>query len=415
VTDSSQPGLTFFGRLVRRPGVWIVLVLAAAAVVILVWRARPPVVSTVVLGRSDLEQHLVASGRVWVPTRVQISAQLPGLVVAVAAIEGQRVKSGELLVQMDDTEARAAVDQYKAAVGQSRARVDQLKRVGAIVATQSLREAETNLGQAEATVARTIKLAAAGAVTRVELDNSRRDLERARAQRAAAEAQQIASSPLGADSRLALTTLMQAEAQLAGAQARLTQAQLVARQDGVVLTRAVEPGDVVQPGRTLMTIAADGETELVFEPDERNLADIRLGQRGRAAAYAYPQQVFDAEVSYIAPSIDPQRGSVEVRLRVPDAPAFLKPDMTVSVDLTVAKKSQAAVLPSAAVRAGTSSEPWVLAVENGKLVRRPVSLGLRGDGTLEITAGLDGGAEVVLPDGRRLNPGQRVRTAPEGD
>ena len=61
-------------------------------------------------------------------------------------------------------------------------------------------------------------------------------------------------------------------------------------------------------------MAADGDVQLVFQPDERNLAWIRLGQKARASADAYPQQVFDAEVSYIAPSIDPQRGSVEVRL-----------------------------------------------------------------------------------------------------
>ncbi len=65
---------------------------------------------------------------------------------------------------------------------------------------------------------------------------------------------------------------------------------------------------------------------------ERNLAWIRFGQQARASADAYPRAIFDAAVDYIAPAIDRQRGSIEVRLRVPEPPDFLKPNMTVSVD-----------------------------------------------------------------------------------
>jgi HlyD family secretion protein len=123
--------------------------------------------------------------------------------------------------------------------------------------------------------------------------------------------------------------------------------------------------------------------------------------------------VFDAEVSYIAPSIDPQRGSVEVRLRVREAPKFLKPDMTVSVDLTVASKKQAIVVPSDAVRGAATPKPFVLAVEGDRLVRHDLQLGIRGEGATEILAGLADGAAVVVPDGQLLAPGQRVRAEHE--
>ena len=120
--------------------------------------------------------------------------------------------------------------------------------------------------------------------------------------------------------------------------------------------------------------------------------------------------MFDAEVSYIAPSIDPQRGSIEVRLTVPRAPAFLLPDMTVSVDLSVARRDKALVVPSDAVRDAATPSPWLFAVEHDRLVRRNVKLGIRGEGATEIVDGLDEGAVVVLPDGRIHAPGQRVRT-----
>jgi HlyD family secretion protein len=191
--------------------------------------------------------------------------------------------------------------------------------------------------------------------------------------------------------------------------ARLEQTRILAPQNGVILSRAVEPGDTVRPGATLFEMAADGEAQLVIEPDERNLAWIRPGQTARASADAYPQEIFDAEVSYIAPAIDPQRGSIEVRLRVPDPPAFLRPDMTVSVDLTVASKRQVIAIPSEAVRATGSPAPWVPVVERGRIARRTVTLGIRGAGHTEIQAGLDEGAEVVLATEVTLADRQRVR------
>jgi len=400
-------------RFLRRPGLWIAVAIAAIAAVVLVLRARGPAVRTTVPARRDLEQHVVASGRVRVPTRVQISAQLSGLVVAVGAVEGQHVNAGELLVQIEDGAERAAVAQAEAAVNQDRARVDQLRRVGAIVATEAFRQTESTLAQAEVELGRTKKLVDSQAVAAVELETATRAVEIARAQKAAAEAQQAGAAPAGADSRIALTALLQAQAQLAGAKVRLAQTRIVAHQSGAVLSRAVEPGDVVQPSSTLLVIAADAPVQLVFQLDERDLAWIKVGQKARASADAYPQQLFDATVSYLAPAIDPQRGSVEVRLEVPTAPANLRPDMTVSIDLTVAAKAKVLTLASEAVRGAASPAPWVLTVEDGRVARHAVSLGIRGEGSTEIVSGIDERSEVIIPDGRPLEPGARVRAEPE--
>ncbi|MEY4549257.1 MAG: family efflux transporter [Pseudomonadota bacterium] len=395
--------------LVRRPLVWMSLVAVLGVASYALVRARGPKVRTALVRVRDIEQHIVASGRVWVPMRVQVSTQIAGLVVAVGAVEGQHVKAGDLLVQIDDGEARAALAQAKAAVGQANARVQQLQRVGAIVASQSLRQAQANLEQAEKELVRTQKLAAAGAVAAAQLDEARRNVDVARAQQSAAEAQQISSAPLGADSRLALTALLQAQAQLTGASVRLAQTRITALQDGQVLTRSVEIGDVVQPAKPLLVMAVDADAQLVFHADERNLAFIALGQKAIASADAYPQQVFSAEVNYVAPSIDPQRGSVELRLRVPNPPSFLKPDMTVSVDLTVSTKQHALTLQSDTVRAASSLAPWVWVVENARVSRREVKLGIHGDGDVEIASGLTEGAEVVIVDGQPLSEGRRVR------
>jgi len=151
----------------------------------------------------------------------------------------------------------------------------------------------------------------------------------------------------------------------------------------------------------------------VFQSDERNLASLHVGQDARASADAYPQQIFDAKLSYIAPSIDPARGSVEVRLSVAKPPALLKPDMTVSIDLLVAAKPHVLTVPSEVVHGAATASPWVLAVEDGHAVRKDVVLGIRGEGTIEVTTGLVEGASVIYGDGTTLVSGARVRAEPE--
>jgi HlyD family secretion protein len=343
------------------------------------------------------------------PARSNVASQLTGLVVTVGAVEGQHVKKGDLLIQLDDAEARAQVAQAKANAAQANAKVDQLKRVGAIVASEGLRETESRLASARTDLARDTKLAEQGAIPRAELEQSQRAVEIAIAQQRAASAQQVGT--LGADSRVAMSAYLAAQAQLTSAELRLAQTRVLASHDGVVLSRAVEIGEVAQPARTLLVVASDGDVELVFQADERNLPSLRLGQQARASADAFPQDVFPAEVDYLAPSIDPQRGTVEVHLRVPRPPSFLRPDMTVSVDLKVAERKAVLTLPAEVVRGLATETPWVLAVDNGRTAKKLVKLGIRGEGEVELTDGVAEGGLAVVPDGRILALGAKVRVA----
>jgi HlyD family secretion protein len=324
--------------------------------------------------------------------------------------EGQAVQAGDVLVELDSAQARAAVAEARAAVAQAQGRIDQLRRVNAVLTSQASRQAATALERAETEFERVSSLAAAGAVSKSALEDAQRAVDDALAAKSAADAQQEAATPTGVDTRVAEAALVETEARLTAAEARLAQTRLVAQQPGTILTRDVEPGDTVQPGTTLIEMAADGVTQLVIEPDERNLAWIRPGQMARASADAYADETFDAVVSYVAPAVDARRGSVEVRLDVPDPPAYLRPDMTVSVDLAVARRQNVVTTPTEALRGPSSGDQFVWQVSNGRVSRRPVTVGLRGDGHSEIASGLEDGAEVVIDTSLTLRDGQHVRT-----
>ena len=122
-----------------------------------------------------------------------------------------------------------------------------------------------------------------------------------------------------------------------------------APRDGTLIARNVEVGDVVQPGKVLMRLSPAGLTQLVVDIDEKNLHLLALGQRALASADAYAQQRFTAELSYINPGVNAQTGSVQVKLDVPNPPPKLQQDMTVSVDIEVARHAQALLLPGSVV------------------------------------------------------------------
>jgi HlyD family secretion protein len=179
----------------------------------------------------------------------------------------------------------------------------------------------------------------------------------------------------------------------------------------VVLTRAVEPGDAVQPGRALLDLALDGPTELVVFPAEENLGQLRMGAPATASSDAFPDSVFQARVSMVAPSVDPSQGTVEVRLAVDDPPPYLLPEMTVSVNIEAGRRENASVLPEEAVRGLGTDSPWVAVARDGKLARQPVEVGLRTDRYVEILSGVASG-ELVVPPVDSPALGDRVRVHP---
>ena len=368
-------------------------------------------VETVAAARGSLTQTVVASGRIVTPQRVSVSATITERVVRIPVDEGQSVKRGEVLIELDDTNERAALAQAQAAVAQAQVKLRQLREVALPAAEHALAQARAIALQTSQSYERTTALRAKGFVGDAQQDDARRARDVAESQLRAAELQVASNRPSGSDYAMAQTALEQARASLASAQAKLAQTVIYAPADGVLISRSVEPGNVVQPGKELMALAPTGETQIVVQIDEKNLSLLTLEQKAIASADAFPDQRFAAEVIYINPGVDPLRGSVEVKLRVPQPPAFLRQDMTVSVDIEVAHRSDAVSVPADAVHDATGAQPWVLALNGRRAVRRPVKLGLRGDSRIEILSGVVPGDRLIPAANALVKAGQRVRAA----
>ncbi len=370
------------------------------------WGLRGERVEGAVVERGELRQAVVASGRVRTPQRVEVAGQITGRVTRVAVREGDAVAVGQVLLQLDDAEWQAGVAQARATLTQAESRLQQIGEAGLPLAEQSLRQAEANARQAERQFQRVGELVSKGFYSPAQLDDAQRARDVAASQLQAARIQAENNRPQGSEARVARSNVEQARAALAVAEARLAYATLRAPVAGRVLTRSVEPGDTAQPGKALLTLAPNGDTELTAQIDEKNFGLLALGQNARVSADAYPGEHFPATLSYIAPSIDAQRGSVEIRLAVAQPPAYLRHEMTVSIDIETARRPDALSIPCDSVREA-GGPPWAMAVRDGRTVRQPVRLGLRGAGRCEVLAGLNEG-EAVLPASAALGEGRRV-------
>lgn len=376
----------------------LVLPIAAIAIValVLLQRARGPELPGYTVESRPLVQVVVATGRVISTSRTQVGSEVTGTLVERRVQEGDRVQPGDVLAVLRAEDLAANLREAEAAL-------QQLQRSTRPQAAAALRQAEAQLAQAQRERQRRAELFTRQLVARETLEQAE---EAETVAAAAAERARLAAQSAAAGG----TEERQQQERIAAARAQLAKTTIRSSVAGTVLTRNVEPGDLVQPGRVLFEIARDGVTEIEVPVDEKNLGVLALGQEAQCIADAWPAQPFKAVVNYLAPGIDAARGTVTVRLRVDPVPSFLRQDMTVSANIETGRREAALLVPHDALLEVEGSRATVLAVRDGRLRRLPVTVGLRGLAASEVTEGLAAGEQVlVTAPAKALSEGARVR------
>jgi HlyD family secretion protein len=387
---------------------------------IIVWTlTRPGTGTGFVVQTAPMLRTLQFSARAATPSRVDVGATITGRVAQVLVAEGAQVRQGQVLLRLEADEWQAALAQAQAAERQAAARLSGLRSTGRSGVQAGMVQADAVMAAAQADLRRTQELVASGFLSPARLDDAKRAVQVAQAQQAGAQAQISAIGEQGADVSQAQAQLALAAAATQAARVRLTQTALLAPADARVLSRQVEPGQIVQPGRALLTLALNGPLQLVAPVDERYLQQLQPGLTASVVADAYPQQRFVAQVLSISPLVDAQRGAIEVKLSVAQPPAFLREDMTLSVEVETGRRDQALALPVGALRkvaaaaASGAADPGVGTVwlaREGRVQARQVRLGLRTLEAVEVVEGLAAGDTVLV--GPAPAPGSRVKVQP---
>lgn len=390
----------------KRLGWAAALALLAAAAFMLTNRGVAVDVTSVTQG--PMVQSVVTSGRIATAARTDVASQSTALIEHIAVREGDVVQAGQVLVRLRDDEALAALQQTDASVLEARMRIRQIQTVQGPVTDQQLKQAEAAHQQSQQELLRTQSLLQKGFVSQSRLDEVQRAASANRAALLAATAQANANQSNGVEVALAQARLTQTLAAQSVAAARLDQLNLRAPAAATVITRTADPGDTAQAGKAILTLVGQGETRINASVDEKNLKFLQLGQTAQATSDAYTDRQFAAQLTYIAPSVDAQRGTVELRLAVAPPADYLRPDMTVSVEIITAQVPDALKLASGAIQRDANGNAFVLVSRDGRAHSVAVKTGLQGIGSTQITQGLVAGESVILP-GPPVRAGDRVR------
>ncbi len=376
---------------------WKILLpaLLVAVACMIIWQKwRGPEIRAYRVESHPLIQQVVATGRVASDDRADIGSEITAVVKERLVDRGQTVQKNEVLIVL-------SADQLKAQEQEAQAALALMRDSRRPQAQARLEQAQSHLAQAKREVQRRRLLAKEKAIPTEDLEQAENALAAAQAGFDQAKLDVLALAQGGVEESIL-------QQRLNAIRAALDKTQIRAPFSGTVLERYVSPGDTVQPGQTLLTLRDQSKIELLVPVDERNLGVLKVGQPATIIADAYPNEPFRAEMTSIAPVIDPQRGTVDIRLSAAPAPDFLKEDMTITATIETARNDAAIVVPNDTLfqQNGNRAKVWVYS--HGKANETEVRTGLNSLSLSQITEGLNVG-DIVLGTSDKLTDGQRVR------
>lgn len=441
----------------RKKWFWIllVLVIAGGAAAAFARRGDPGTTVTVEsVQKRDLEAIVSASGKIDPKKTVNISAQTMGRVTQLAVKEGDRVRAGQFLLQIDPVNAEAAVRRDVAAVAGARTALEQ-SRVG-------LQSARAQLDVARQALRRQTELTSAGLTTRESLERAQADVEIRESDLQSRE-QEIKNRE---------TQLNQQEAGLSSSRHTLTQVRFEAPFDGIVTRRNIEEGENVMvgtmnnAGTVLLTVADMSVIEAEVEVDETDIPFVQLGQPAKIKIDAIADKEFMGRVTEIGNSPIQTAGAgttrtatnFKVTITIDGQVPEVRPGFTCTAEITTAVKKQVVSVPIQAMavrellydsqghvvhdqrpprgrfqfgppqpvpsaaapvdlKPGEKREEaeGVFLMKDGKAEFRIVKTGIAGERYLEVLSGLAEGDQVItgpFDSVRGMFVGDPVKTAP---
>lgn len=365
---------------------------------------RPASVAALTVTEQEYIPSLLLSGEVIAEGSTLLSSLSTGKVVACPVTKGESVKKGQLLVQIDDTQARIERERAASAVRTAAAQLEKAQTVTFEQARATSIQADLALEAAQRDYEQTKALAEAGAVSQTQLEQSQRNLklnqELARSARAALE------SVSGSGSAIAIlqAELQQRQLDLQEKERLLAEYQILAPADGELLDLYVKPGELLTSGSRAALLAAGQGLRVKVQPDQRYADLAAVGNKAQVWITNDAGVKWDASVVYTEPLGNAEQGSFTAELAFDQEPP-LYPGQLLSVQLFAAKQPDAVILPENYLTMQDGQNGVWKAID-GRAEFVTVQLGIRtGDGVV-ITQGLKEGDMVLLPEG--LQEGQRV-------
>ncbi|UCH81488.1 MAG: efflux RND transporter periplasmic adaptor subunit [Nitrospiraceae bacterium] len=307
------------------------LLVAGAVTAVIMWKANQSEsgmqYKTQEVRRGNLTVTVTATGRLEPTNQVDVGSELSGIVAAVEADYNDRVGAGQVLARLDTSKIEAQILKSKAALASAEANVQQTNA--------TVIEAENKLARLK----QVLEMSKGKVPSRDELGTAEAALQRAKALRAASEA-----------------AVAEARATLDVSETDLAKTVIRSPVNGIVLVRAVEPGQTVAASLqapVLFTLAEDlTKMELLVNVDEADVGQVSDGQNAEFTVDAYPDRTYTAQITQVRFGAQTVEGVVtyETVMSVDNSDLSLRPGMTATADIVVKKIENEVLIPNAALR-----------------------------------------------------------------
>ena len=326
-------------------------------------------VKTVTVASGDITATLNATGKIISLQESQIGASVAGRVKTVNVKVGDRVEAGTVLARLDEREIKERVRRARAVVCEADEKVRKLKR-----------DYESLAAVYEA-----------GGTSRQSVADAKSNLEMATA------AANQTSAELN-ESKLALDKL-----------------KVRAPFAGILTRKEVNPGEWAAPGKMLFVLADESSRQIEITIDESDAGHVKVGQAVELTSDAFPGLKWMEQVTQVAPAVHRQESANSISVRTtcgPHAPD-LKLGQQVDAKIRTAHRSGIMKLPFECLT-GTAEQTSVAEIKGGMVRFVPVMTGIEDATSVEIVRGVSVGETVIMPEGKPLKEGQRVKSAGQG-
>lgn len=330
----------------------IILVLAVLATFL---SLRKKEVEYFVLQPRDFDYTVLASCSVGYPKPLDMTFQQEGTVREVLVKEGDQVKKGQVLVQLDDFKQKQQLAIDQSSVKSIELRLQNAREEMLPNLREKLREAEINWQQAQSTLDRYRKLAEAGGITRSDLERVENEYKKAesRLNQARTELENFEKSGLLASLQ---TELEMARSRLELSRRNLEETSLRAPFDGKILNINVQVGERVTPGKKALTMLEEKRWNFVLNADQRELPFLKPGLKAYVVLDAFPDRKIEAEVVYVCTEINRETNTCELRIEVREDVSFIKFGLAGKAEILAERFEQALAFPVRLVKKGPEGE-----------------------------------------------------------
>jgi len=322
---------------------------------------------------------------------INLSSEIQAKVKKLAVKEGDVVKKGQLLVELDGEVLQSQLEQSKAELNVQKGR---------------LAELEVEIEHLRKTCERCKQLVADGTISRQYYDDQKAKLDTAEKRFITARAE-----------------LERVKKSIEVQEVQLSKTKIYCPINGSVIKIETEEGEIAVPGRAIMKIVDDSEIRIEAEIAEADIGKVYPGQKVFVSADSAPDKFFEGTLARIDPLALPKGEIIEVT-RAAEEKVFrgiiqldeknppFQPGMSIYVDFLTAFKEKALTIPAQALFS-ESKNTYVYTIKEGRAVKTRVKTGLRDILVIEIVEGLNEGDEVITSDLTKVKPGLRIKVRNE--